>query len=127
MLKQTNGDVVVSGNFGSKWSKPSVNSPSVGNPSPKFKRRATLELESDKIFDTINRGILDQRVFQKESGQRVFIEKLAPGRFNGVKMNKDGSFPQTMKDWSLEEMRKLGQDEKWPLEIRLRLEKDDYK
>ncbi len=108
--------VSLSGNAGLKVQKPGPNQQSVTkvNQVNKLPGAKGGTLRSTEIYDTMNRGIIDGKVFQLRNGQRVFLEKLSSGKYNGVKMNKDGSFPETMKNWSSNEIAEMGRNERWP-------------
>ena len=126
VLEEQSPDASLSGNAGWKGQKPVPRS-NVNNSLKRNTSSASMhkQLGKHEVYDTINRGILDSRAFQKQNGQKVYLEKLSSGSYNMVKINQDGALI-TQKDCSTNYIAETGMREKWPMYIQEGIYRDTY-
>jgi len=113
------------GNVGWKGAKPIPKAPTKVPQNAKPSSSKGGILARDEIYDTVNRGILENRAFKQKNGQKIYLEKLESGKYNAVRMDKEGNFPATMKNWSSARLAEMGKNEKWPDYIVNSLDKDN--
>lgn len=129
ITQNTAATMYLVGNAGWKNQKPTTNQQGKTNRNQNVNKPSGPKggkLASDEVYDVINRGILDGKVFQQQNGQRVYLEKLDSGKYNGVILDKNGQFVDTMKSWSSREMVEKSRTDHWPAHIQRDLNNEDY-